>query len=270
MLTSRRAALAGLGAILADRAMARPRSIRWPGDARGAVSLTYDDGYDSHLDHARPALARHGLRASFFVTVDNIEARLTDWQSLARQGHEIGNHTKSHPCALSGYDQTSFAAREIVPAEQFLDRHFGAYPRCFAYPCGFPVLGHGSANQGRTRYLDAIEPYFLAARTVNGLPNDPAEVLRRRYLLNGYEPTYDADRADTAKTYLEQTMARGHWGVLVFHEVLPRRRGEGDTSIAVHDEILDWISRQRLWCAPMREVFNHIAGPNAAETAQKV
>jgi len=45
-------------------------------------------------------------------------------------------------------------------------------------------------------------------------PNDPAQVWRRRYLLNAYEPTYDADQLETAKQYLGRALKRGHWAIL--------------------------------------------------------
>jgi peptidoglycan/xylan/chitin deacetylase (PgdA/CDA1 family) len=38
----------------------------WPAGHRGAVSLSYDDGLDSQLDLAVPALERHGFRGTFF------------------------------------------------------------------------------------------------------------------------------------------------------------------------------------------------------------
>jgi hypothetical protein len=39
---------------------------------------------------------------------------------------------------------------------------------------------------------------------------------------------------------------------------LEKRVGEGDTSIAVHGAILDWLSRAPVWCAPMSSVLAHI------------
>jgi hypothetical protein len=58
--------------------------------------------------------------------------------------------------------------------------------------------------------------------------------------------------------YLRKAIRLGFWAILIFHDVLPKRAGDGDTSIASHDLILDWIKAQPLWCAPMRDVLREL------------
>jgi peptidoglycan/xylan/chitin deacetylase (PgdA/CDA1 family) len=233
----------------------------WPGGARAAVSLTYDDGLNSQLDHVLPALNARGWRGTFFLVRDNVDARIDDWVKAAKPGHEIGNHTVSHQCALGGYTEASaFAAREVLPMEAYLDQHFGPRPmRLFAYPCGFLGLGKGDLHDRLGRYRQALEGTIAAARTVSGGPNDPQTVRADRLDLNAFEPTYDSASLGPARRYLDATIASGGWAMLVFHEVLPDRMGEGDTAVAVHDRILDLIANRPLWCAPMGEVFAHLA-----------
>lgn len=233
----------------------------WPNGAKGAVSLTYDDGYDSQLENVAPLLDHLGLKATFFLTVENIDERLADWQALARKGHEIGNHTSTHPCRLRGYSFERFLKEQIEPAEQYLRVNFpGPAKRCFAYPCGVEGLGDGPADLRARRYQRAVIPNFFAARTVIGPANDPRQVLANRYFLNGYEPTYDSDSPHSAFAYLKTASDKGHWAILIFHEVIKRRTGEGDTSKAVHQAILERIVQQKLWCAPVRTVYAHLAG----------
>lgn len=105
------------------------------------MSLTYDDSLNGQLDIAAPQLEAHGFQATFFLTRENMEARLGDWQDLARRGHEIGDHTVDHPCELRPFTAKSFEARELKPMEAFLDANFGAaHKRLFAYPCGATEL----------------------------------------------------------------------------------------------------------------------------------
>ena len=80
----------------------------------------------------------------------------------------------------------------------------------------------------------------MDARTVVGDPNDPRHVSRDRYRLNGFEPTYDADDPRPASAYVQKAVDRGHWAILVFHEVLDKRIGQRDTSKAVHRQIPAW------------------------------
>lgn len=68
---------------------------------RPTVSLTFDDGEESHALTAAPALARAGVRATFYPTSGWIDrpGYLSSLQlrRLAGSGHEIGGHTVTHP-----------------------------------------------------------------------------------------------------------------------------------------------------------------------------
>ena len=252
------------------RSPAEPRSRRafaWPPGARAAVSLTYDDGLDSQLANAVPDLDAHGFKATFFLTEENMDARLTDWQTLEHAGHEMADHTVTHPCdSLVNDSAAHFARREIDPMEKYLDDHFTSpRPRSYAYSCGFTGLGKGPVAARQARYLSVLRPRLLAARTVSGPPNDPRRLLQDRFHLNGYEPTYDHDDPRLAFVYVRQAIRRGDWAILIFHEILPVRKGEGDTSRRSHRAILAWLAGQPVWCAPMREVFEYVTTPHGGD-----
>lgn len=91
--------VAVLGLMLAAAAGAAP--FAWPGGARAAVSLGYDDGLASQLDHVVPALNRRGLRASFYVPINSptVPGRQAEWRAAAAAGHELGNHSLFHGCS---------------------------------------------------------------------------------------------------------------------------------------------------------------------------
>ena len=57
---------------------AQAGDFHWPDGRKAAVSLAYDDALDSQLDNALPALDRHGLKASFYLTLaaDTLRTRL--------------------------------------------------------------------------------------------------------------------------------------------------------------------------------------------------
>lgn len=250
-------AAAGLG--LAGVAAAQPDRA-WPHSARGAVSLTYDDGLNSQLDNAVPELKRLGLKATFFLTEANAHWRLPDWETLARDGNEVANHTMTHPCALSGYTADRFEHTEIARMEGYLDTHFGAdRERTFAYPCGYLGIGHGARHARFARYRRVLErDGVVAARTTAGGPNRPEEALADPLHLHAFEPTYEGDGAAAALRYLNETVARGGWAILVFHDVLPKWQGDGDISIATHNRILAHVAALDVWCAPMGQVFGYV------------
>src|SRR3954451_4941539 len=66
---------------------------RWPQDRAAAISLSFDDGLNSHLDFVRPILKKHHLNATFFVTTQMgpWEKRTAEWKQLADQGNEVGD-----------------------------------------------------------------------------------------------------------------------------------------------------------------------------------
>ncbi len=260
----RRALLIGLGSLgvalvgLSTSALARGQRGYWPNASHAAVSLTYDDGLNSQLDNAAPDLDALGLKATFFLTQENCAERLADWIKLAREGHEMADHTVSHPCELKRFRAGDFLRREIAPMESFLDLNLDSGPHNYAYPCGIEALGTGSEAHAHARYLADLEHNFLTARGVTGAPNDPRVTVRDRFQLHAFEPTYDQDDPRLGFAYVDKAIRRGGWAVLVFHEILPKRVGEGDTSIAVHRRILNWVVSRPVWCAPMRDVFQHI------------
>jgi len=254
----------GLGAArlaLGAPAQAQP-AYEWPNGARAAVSLTYDDGLNSQLDNALPELDRHGFKATFFLTEDNIRQgrRLAEWEKLAAEGHEVANHTVTHPCALQRLLPERFERGEIDRMESYLDANFhGERPRTYAYPCGYLGIGHGDRKERYARYRQILErDGVIAARTTAGAPNRPAEAIADRFNLHGFEPTDEADVVAPAQRYLARTASQGAWAILVFHDILPRWETEGDASIGVHRRILQLVADGGFWVAPMGQVFEHL------------
>lgn len=62
------------------------------------ISLTFDDGpSDSVTPRVLDILKQHNVRATFFVMGRKVPGREALLQRTYREGHEIGNHTWSHP-----------------------------------------------------------------------------------------------------------------------------------------------------------------------------
>ena len=61
------------------------------------IALTFDDGPDPEVTPPLlDLLARHGAQATFFVVGAAVAAHPALLARIAREGHEIGNHTWSH------------------------------------------------------------------------------------------------------------------------------------------------------------------------------
>ncbi len=146
--------------------------FRWPEGIRAAVSLAYDDALDSQLDHAAPALDRHGLKGSFYLQLSSpsVSRRLRDWRALAARGHELGNHTLFHQCSGTPPDRGWVAAHrdadalsvaqmvdQVTLANTMLQAIDGRRERSFTAPCGERKVGGGD-------YVGAVADSFVAIK----------------------------------------------------------------------------------------------------------
>ena len=62
------------------------------------VALTFDDGPDpTHTPRVLAALDHHQVKATFFMVGRNVERYPDVAREVLRRGHEIGNHSYSHP-----------------------------------------------------------------------------------------------------------------------------------------------------------------------------
>ena len=71
----------------------------WPEGKVAALSLTFDDARPSQVDHGLPLLDSYGVQATFYVSIQPMRDRKTEWKQSIKNGHEIGNHTFNHPCS---------------------------------------------------------------------------------------------------------------------------------------------------------------------------
>ena len=113
-----------------------PVGVHWRVDTRErVVALTFDDGPTARYTGAvLDALAAQQARATFFV----VGQRLTAAPSLARRvadaGHELGNHTWSHP-DLSTLDERA-VVHELARTHEAVERVTGHAPAVMRPPFG--------------------------------------------------------------------------------------------------------------------------------------
>ena len=74
------------------------QKIKWPGNKKAVIVLTYDDALLSQLNVAVPQLEAAHLPATFFLTGDINSQTIPRWRALSKRGFELGNHTIYHPC----------------------------------------------------------------------------------------------------------------------------------------------------------------------------
>lgn len=121
-LGRRRLAVDATGTVVVDSVLRTPSTyvIQRYGRKKNAVALTFDDGPDATwtpliLD----TLASRGATATFFIIGENAELHPELLRRELRDGHEIGNHTFTHPnLALVGTRLTRY---ELSATERLIE-----------------------------------------------------------------------------------------------------------------------------------------------------
>ena len=100
------------------------------------IALTFDDGPNPrYTEDILDILCEYNVKATFFVIGKNAELYPEPLLRAIREGHEIGNHTYSHPHMRKlSRDETE---REILSCQEVLCDSFGVMPSLFRPPEGF-------------------------------------------------------------------------------------------------------------------------------------
>jgi peptidoglycan/xylan/chitin deacetylase (PgdA/CDA1 family) len=199
-----------------------PEKFSWPKGKKAAVSLTFDDARPSQIDNGMLVFKARKVRATFYIQTGNVAQRLAGWKKAVKDGHEIGNHTMTHPCTgnyafsrKNALEEMTLddMAREIDTASREIEDALGVRPESFAYPCGQTFVGRGRDLRS---YVPLVAERFLTGRLWLGeAANDP-EVCDPFQLL---AVESDGKTFDELKPLLESAAAEGRWLVLAGHEI---------------------------------------------------
>jgi peptidoglycan/xylan/chitin deacetylase (PgdA/CDA1 family) len=149
------------------------------GDGRGSrrLALTFDDGpNDPHTLHLLDILARHNVRATFFMIGSFVERRPDIVRAVAEAGHAIGNHTFTHPNLIFRHETD--VRGEIEACQRALDRAGAPNTKLFRPPHG----GRTPAVLRTVRRL-GYEPIMWSISGCDWKPHSPeriAEVVHKQ------------------------------------------------------------------------------------------
>ncbi len=121
-----------------------PSVHRGPG-TRPAIALTFDDGPSESTPQLLEILARHRAPATFFQIGANVRRLPEVAREIVAAGHEIGNHTETHP--ILALKSPAFIDRELSQAQETIQQTTGQRPRYFRAPYGVRWFGLRQAQQ---------------------------------------------------------------------------------------------------------------------------
>jgi len=124
-----------------------PTFVGLPRSSR-KLALTFDDGpNDPYTPQLLEVLARHKVKATFFMVGRYVESRPDLVRSVAQAGHAIGNHTWGHPNLI--FLSQSRVQAEIESCTRALSDAVGQHSPLFRPPFG----GRRPASLGVARSL---------------------------------------------------------------------------------------------------------------------
>lgn len=243
----------------------------WKDGTKAAVSFSFDDARASQIDYGLRILAEFDAKASFYLSPEAIELRTEGWEHAVELGHEIGNHTYSHPCsgnfsfakerALEDYT-LEMMSEELDRANKAIEEILGVKPETFAYPCGQTYVGRGSETRS---YVPLIAEAFLAGRGfLSECANDPLFCDLSRLNATSSDDLSGEPLIQLVETAIEE----GSWLIFAGHEI-ENPKTKQNTMAGSLRTILAFIRQHKddIWLGTIGEIAGYIKAARAGETA---
>jgi peptidoglycan/xylan/chitin deacetylase (PgdA/CDA1 family) len=195
------------------------------------------------------------------VQAPRVKERLEGWKKAVAEGHEIGNHTVTHPCtgnypfsrnnALEDYDLKKMAQQMDDNNEQ-IQKLLGVTPKDFAYPCGQKFVGRGRQTKS---YVPLVAERFLSGRGyLDESPNDPSFV----DLAQTMGTPFDALDFDQMKKLVDDAAKNGSWVIFVGHEM-----GVGayhSTDVQALERLCEYLKdpANGIWLGTVQEIGSYV------------
>jgi peptidoglycan/xylan/chitin deacetylase (PgdA/CDA1 family) len=188
------------------------------GGIRGSkqIALTYDDGpNDPHTLILLDVLAKHTVRATFFMIGRYVQQRPDIARAVAQAGHVIGNHTFTHPRLI--FESAARTRTQLLDCHQALEDAVGKHSNLFRPPFG----GRRPATLRVARELELqpvmwnVPSYDWKASPAAMIEQKVASQIRGGDVILLHDGDYRAMGADRAQT------------VIATENLIQRRKDEG-------------------------------------------
>ena len=174
------------------------------------LALTFDDGpNDPYTFQLLEILARHQVRAIFFMVGNFVRQRPDIARAVRQAGHMIGNHTMSHPSLM--WERPAKVREELAGCNATIEDTIGERVEWFRPPFGArrPDVLQTARELGLTPVMwnvtahdwDATDPSALEARIRRGIQDNQRRGRASNILLHdGGHLEIGTDRSVTVRT----------------------------------------------------------------------
>jgi peptidoglycan/xylan/chitin deacetylase (PgdA/CDA1 family) len=185
--------LASAGLISGLAAGAYAYAARWPtsqlfgrtvlaGSDVRQVALTFDDGpNDPYTHQLLDLLARHQVRATFFLMGSYVRQRPEIARAIHQAGHLLGNHTMTHPSLM--WERPLRVREELASCQAAIEDATGEAVRWFRPPFGSrrPDVLRTASELGLTPVMWNVTGYDWDETDANALKARVQRGLRRNH-----------------------------------------------------------------------------------------
>lgn len=246
--------------VYADDGYETPEIATWSGFRKGAASFTFEDGAPSHVSDAGPMFDKYGYKASFYLVV-NWNPDWSGFGNMAKNGHEIGSHSNSHPQNMSGEEASS-----KINIEGRIQQKYGCIT--VAYP------------EGNVPNESAVLQNYIGGRTYNGSwsgesdtmgKDGPTDWAKIPAMTTG--PNGSINTTEGFKEQMQNVIRSNGWVVFATWGFQGKNNGNATyspTDINAIDGALRWAQQNDndIWVAPLRDVAMYIKERKAAKIEQ--
>lgn len=231
----------------------------WSGWRKSAASFTFEDSAPSHYNDVGPLFDKHGYKATFYVVTNWVD----DWSKfgdMAKNGHEIGSHSDTHPQWIS-LEEVSGSKKNI---EKKIQQKFGCIT--LAYPNG----NVDQRNEIIKNYI-AARIYDFSGKSIMG-KDGPEKWTEIPAVTTGSQSRFNDPGAFANK--LQETVDAKGWVVFATWGITNRNNGNANyspTDLESINAALSWANERDgdIWVAPLRDVAMYIKERNASTLALK-
>jgi peptidoglycan/xylan/chitin deacetylase (PgdA/CDA1 family) len=171
------------------------------------IALTYDDGpNDPHTLRLLEVLAKHDVRATFFLIGRYVQRRPDLVRDLLKAGHVIGNHTFTHPhLVVSAAVETR---NQLEECQRAVQEGTGETPKLFRPPFGGrrPVTLRIARSLGLEPILWSVTSWDWETPPAEKILQTCARQMRGGDVVLMHDGGHQAFGADRSQTVLATNM----------------------------------------------------------------
>lgn len=194
-----------------------------------AVALTFDDGPSPDTPAVLDALREHNVKATFFLIGRAAQRYPQIAQRIVAEGHEVGNHSYSHPIYLFRTGRET--QRQLERTQGIIEQTTGVRPTLSRPPCGVRTPSYFRAAQ------------CLGLRTV-------------QWSVAGFDWQKLSGR-EIASLVLKDVQAGS---IILLHDGDSANLRDRRQTVAALPLIIEGLRERKLRVAPLREVLSTTEG----------